>query len=112
LIEAIRQVHRGESSLHPSVARRVLQQLSNPNSKGPDADALTDREIEVLRLIAQGRSNREIAEQLFISEATVRTHVSNILSKLSLCSRTQAALYALRQGLASLNGQDSAILSR
>jgi NarL family two-component system response regulator LiaR len=64
---------------------------------------LTEREIEVLRLLAQGQSNREISVALSISEATVRTHVSNILSKLNLCSRTQAALYALKEGLASLS---------
>jgi NarL family two-component system response regulator LiaR len=64
---------------------------------------LTDREIEVLRLVAQGRSNQDIAVALSISEATVRTHVSHILSKLRLTSRTQAALYALREGLASLD---------
>jgi NarL family two-component system response regulator LiaR len=64
---------------------------------------LTGREIEVLRLVAQGQSNREISDLLTISEATVRTHVSNILTKLNLSSRTQAALYALREGLASLN---------
>jgi NarL family two-component system response regulator LiaR len=103
LIQAIQQVHRGESSLHPSVARRLLQELSGPSDNEASVDALTEREIEVLQLVAQGHSNREIADVLMISEATVRTHVSNILSKLNLCSRTQAALYALREGLASLN---------
>ncbi|HSJ52698.1 MAG TPA: response regulator transcription factor, partial [Anaerolineae bacterium] len=63
---------------------------------------LTEREIDVLRLVAGGQSNRQIADGLCISEATVRTHVSSILSKLNVCSRTQAALYALREGLASL----------
>ena len=67
-----------------------------------DGEPLTERELEVLQLVAQGRSNQEIADYLVISEATVRTHVSNILGKLHLASRTQAALYALRQGLASL----------
>lgn len=103
LVQAIRQVCRGESSLHPLIARRVLQELSHPAEAPPTPDPLTVREVEVLRLVAQGRDNREIAQQLVISEATVRTHVSNILSKLHLASRTQAALYALKEGLASLD---------
>ena len=108
LVQAIRQVYQGESSLHPTIARKLLQELSRPPepSTAPDSDLvdpLTEREVEVLRLVAQGQSNREIADQLIISEATVRTHVSNILSKLHLASRTQAALYALREGLASLD---------
>jgi NarL family two-component system response regulator LiaR len=107
LVRAIEEVYRGESSLHPSIARKLLRELSKPPSQESDADALTDREIEVLRLVAQGQSNREISDQLTISEATVRTHVSNILSKLNLCSRTQAALFALREGLASLRDTQS-----
>lgn len=110
LVQAIQQTHRGESSLHPSIARRVLQELSEPSGRGPDTDRLTDREVDVLRLVAQGQSNREIADSLTISEATVRTHVSNILSKLNLESRTQAALYALREGLASLHETDTALV--
>jgi NarL family two-component system response regulator LiaR len=106
LAQAIQQVYRGESSLHPSVARKVLLQLSSRDKQSTGADALTQREIEVLKLVAQGQSNREIAELLTISEATVRTHVSNILAKLDLCSRTQAALYALREGLASLEASN------
>jgi NarL family two-component system response regulator LiaR len=102
LVEAIRQVYRGEPSLHPIIARKVLQELLTPSEKPPTSDPLTQREVEVLRLIAQGFENKEIAEKLVISEATTRTHVSNILSKLHLASRTQAALYALREGLASL----------
>lgn len=103
LVRAIRQVYRGESSLHPTIARKLLQEMSRPMQKPPTADPLTEREVEVLRLVAQGRSNQEIADELVISEATVRTHVSNILSKLHLASRTQAALYALKEGLASLD---------
>ena len=103
LVQAIRQVYRGESSLHPIIARKVLQELSSPSERLPTPDPLTQREVEVLRLVAQGQDNREIAEKLVISEATVRTHVSNILAKLHLASRTQAALYALREGLASLD---------
>ena len=106
LVHAIEQVHRGESSLHPTVARRLLRELSSPSERGPESDCLTEREVEVLQLVAQGQSNRQVAALLTISEATVRTHVSNILSKLNLCSRTQATLYALRQGLVSLNDCD------
>jgi NarL family two-component system response regulator LiaR len=102
LIEAIRQVHRGEPSLEPSIARKVLQELSGGAGKQA-TDPLTEREMEVLRLIAQGLSNKEIAAKLFVAEWTVRSHVSNILGKLHLASRTQAALYALRSGLASLD---------
>jgi NarL family two-component system response regulator LiaR len=102
LIQAIHQVHRGESSLDPSVARRVLQEFSQPSSRS-ETDPLTEREAEVLQLVAQGCSNRDISEQLGISNATVRSHMSSILAKLKLSSRTQAAIYALRQGLASLN---------
>ena len=100
LVRAIHQVHRGESALHPSIARRLLRQISKPPEPGPDTASLTGREIEVLRLVAQGHSNREISRRLVISESTVRTHVSNILAKLNVGSRTQAAVYALRQGLA------------
>jgi len=103
LVEAIRQVYRGQSSLHPVIARKVLEELSRPSGRPPTPDPLTQREVEVLQLVAQGRENWEIAEKLVITEATVRTHVSNIMSKLHLASRTQAALYALREGLASLD---------
>ena len=105
LVDAIRQVHRGESSLHPKIARKLMQELSRPASPSqpPTADPLTPREVEVLQLVAQGLGNQEIADTLVIGEATVRSHVSNILSKLHLASRTQAALYALREGYASLD---------
>lgn len=103
LVQAIRQVHRGESSLHPTIARKVLQELSRPSNRPPTPDPLTQRELEVLRLVAQGLENQEISAELVISPATVRTHVSNIMGKLHLASRTQAALYALREGLASLD---------
>jgi len=108
LVQAIHQVYRGESSLHPQVARKLLEEISNPQQTHPPTpDPLTQREVQVLRLVAQGQSNRDIAEQLVISEATARTHVSNILSKLHLASRTQAALYALREGLASLDNAET-----
>jgi len=103
LVQALHQVHRGESSLHPTIARKLLQELSRPLERPPTPDPLTEREVEVLRLVAQGRDNRQIAQQLTISDATARTHVSNILRKLHVASRTQAALYALREGLASLD---------
>jgi NarL family two-component system response regulator LiaR len=103
LVRAIHQVHRGESSLSPAIARKVLQELSRPPSQPLTAEPLTEREVEVLQVLATGKSNQEIAAELVISEATVRTHVSNILGKLHLASRTQAALYALREGLASLD---------
>jgi len=104
LLEAIRQVHRGEPSLEPSIARKVLLELAQPGGTGRQtADPLTEREVDVLRLIAQGMSNKEIAAKIFVAEWTVRSHVSNILGKLHLASRTQAALYALRSGLASLD---------
>jgi NarL family two-component system response regulator LiaR len=99
LLRAIRQVHRGEPALHPTIARKLLQEIAQPVDLSPAPEALTARELAVLRLIAQGLSNQEIADQLSISEPTVRTHVSRILGKLHLASRTQAALYAVREGL-------------
>jgi NarL family two-component system response regulator LiaR len=105
LVEAIRQVFHGQSSLHPLIARKLLEELSSPSEQRPSTDPLTQRELEVLRLIAQGYENHDIAEQLVVSEATVRTHVSNILGKLHLATRTQAALYALREGIARLDPQ-------
>jgi NarL family two-component system response regulator LiaR len=104
LIEAIRSTHRGESSLHPTIALKVIQELNRPEQSSAAAeDALTDREVEVLTLVAHGLSNQDIAARLVISERTVGTHVSNILEKLRLENRTQAALYALKVGLASLD---------
>jgi NarL family two-component system response regulator LiaR len=103
LVAAIRQVHNGESWLHPLVARRLLQELSPRAGQEAQDEALTPRELEVLQLVAQGHTNRQIAEELSISEATVRTHMSKILGKLHLGSRTQAALYALREGIATLH---------
>ena len=99
LIRAIRQVHRGEPALHPTIARKLLQEIVQPVDITPAPEALTVRELAVLQLIAQGMRNQEIADQLAVSESTVRTHVSRILGKLHLASRTQAALYAVREGL-------------
>jgi len=106
LVRAIRQIYQGESSLHPTIARKLLQELACPPAAASSTSVLTEREVEVLRLVAVGHCNREIGEELVISETTVRTHVSNILGKLHLASRTQAALYALREGLASLSDLD------
>jgi NarL family two-component system response regulator LiaR len=96
LVQDIRQVHRGEVRLNPEIARKLMQEFTNPQPATPKHD-LTERELEVLRLIAQGKSNKEISDDLVLSEKTVKTHVSNILQKLHLSDRTQAAVYALRQ---------------
>ena len=104
LVRAIRQVQRGEPALHPTIARKLLQEIARPAERQPAPEALTDREMTVLRLIAQGLSNQELADQLAVSEATVRAHVSRILGKLHLASRTQAALYAVREGLTDTGG--------
>ena len=102
LVRAIRQARRGEAALHPAIATKLLQELARPQERPPTTDPLTGRELEVLKLVARGLSNQEIADALAVSEATVRTHVSGILAKLHLASRTQAALYALREGIVSL----------
>jgi NarL family two-component system response regulator LiaR len=103
LVQAIHQVSRGEPSLQPSIARKVLQELKHPSRRPPTPDPLTGRELEVLGLVSKGLSNPEIAERLTVTEATVRSHVSNILSKLHLANRVQATLYALQAGLTSLD---------
>ena len=95
---AIRAAHHGEMHLDPAVVRRLAESLRAPTREKP-IEPLTEREREVLGLVAQGKANKEIARQLEISERTVRTHVSSILGKLGLVSRTQAALYAVREGL-------------
>jgi len=109
LVRALRQVHRGEPTLEPEIARKVLFDLVQPPKPPRIFDPLTGRELDVLRVIAQGKSNREIAEDLVLAEKTVRTHVSNILGKLHLASRTQAALFALREGFASLEDVPAAM---
>jgi NarL family two-component system response regulator LiaR len=105
LLLAIRDVHQGEPTMHPTIARRLMRELQRPPDLPPTEDPLTEREVEVLRFVAQGLSNQEIADVLVLSERTVRTHVTNILTKLHLANRTQAALYALREGLARLDGE-------
>jgi two-component system, NarL family, response regulator LiaR len=104
LVRAIKAARRGEATLHPSVAARLMQELTNARSS--PLDLLTEREREVLGCIARGMSNAEIAEHLIIGERTVKTHVSNILSKLHLQDRTQAALLALRERLVPLDETD------
>ncbi len=100
LVEAIRRAARGEATLHPRIASRVIKTFRNlePEAATPFT-LLTEREMEVLKLIAKGSSNEQIAEQLVISVGTVKGHVSNILSKLHLVDRTQAAAYAWQQGI-------------
>ncbi|KAF0822046.1 response regulator [Cytobacillus firmus] len=101
LVQAIVQLMKGENQLHPKATSHLLTHLTNKNStERQPIEELTKRELEVLREIAKGKSNKEIASSLFITEKTVKTHVSNLLSKLELADRTQAALYAVRHGIA------------
>ncbi len=100
LADAVRKAARGEAILHPRVAARVIRELHNmPQDTPATFSELTERELEVLRLIAEGLSNAEIADRLVISEKTVKSHVSNILNKLHLADRTQAAVLAWKEGL-------------
>lgn len=102
LLHAIHTVANGEGFLSPTIASKVMREINQPPKLPPTKDPLTERENEILQLVAQGLTNDQIAEKLVVSERTVRTHVSNILAKLQLANRTQAALYALKEGLASL----------
>lgn len=99
LLEAVRKAARGETTIHPRVAAKMMQALGSKEEEASPFADLSKREIEVLRLIAEGMPNAAIAETLFISEKTVKSHVGNILSKLHLADRTQAAVYAWRSGL-------------
>ncbi|MGH2514183.1 MAG: LuxR C-terminal-related transcriptional regulator, partial [Ktedonobacterales bacterium] len=100
LTEAVRRAARGEATLHPHVAARIVRELSGATGENVTLYAtLTEREREVLRLIADGLHNAEIAERLIISERTVKSHVNNILAKLQVADRTQAAIFAWRQGI-------------
>lgn len=106
LVRAIREAYLGKAQLHPDIARKLMSAVAAQESTESRAatrshGGLTEREQEVLSLIADGLSNREIAQKIFISEKTVKTHVSNILSKLHLEDRTQAAIYALKHGFAT-----------
>jgi NarL family two-component system response regulator LiaR len=105
LLKAIHDVHRGEASLHPSIALQLIREINRPSELPPVDNPLSERELEVLKLVAQGLTNQEIALRLVLSEWTVRTHMRNILGKLHLANRTQAALFALREGLADLNDE-------
>jgi two-component system, NarL family, response regulator LiaR len=105
LLKAIQSVAQGEGFLSPSIAAKVMREINQPPKLPPTKDPLTEREVEILQWVAQGLTNDEIAEKLVVSERTVRTHVSNILAKLQLANRTQAALYALREGIAKLHGE-------
>lgn len=111
LVDAVRAVYHGEPRLHPDALRKVMEAATGARSGGarPDSGAppedLTERELGVIRLVAQGRSNREIAGECFISEKTVKTHIGHILAKLELKDRTQLAIYAIRHGLADETDQ-------
>jgi NarL family two-component system response regulator LiaR len=100
LAEVIRRAHQNEAVLHPRIAARLVKEMQGSRNVTPNPYAdLTDREMDVLREIASGKSNREIAETLYISEKTVKTHITNILSKLHLADRTQAAVFAWQEGI-------------
>jgi NarL family two-component system response regulator LiaR len=99
LLQGIRDVAQGLSTLYPSIAMRVIRELNNPTELMYTTEPLTPRELETLRLISSGLSNQEIGQKLFVQESTVAKYVSNILDKLHLANRTQAALYAVRKGI-------------
>jgi NarL family two-component system response regulator LiaR len=101
LVEAIRAVQHGEARLHPNIARKLMEQVAHQTGPKPGdlAEDLTERERDVIRLVAKGQSNQSIAQELVISEKTVKTHISNILSKLDLEDRTQLAIFAIKNGL-------------
>ena len=105
LLQAIRDVAQGRASLQPSIAVKLIQEINHPSELLYTADPLTRRELETLRLIARGLSNQEIATELVVHERTIAKYVSSILDKLHLANRTQAALYALREGLTELADQ-------
>ncbi len=102
LFKAIRMVSRGESLIQPVVASRVLDKLAELSRKTPAADTLSDREIEVLRLMAGGESNKDIADHLSITQSTVKTHITSIFQKLNVTTRTEAVTNALKKGIIQL----------
>jgi len=103
LLAAIRNVYAGRPALDPEIALKVIHEINKPSKMPPTEEPLTEREMEILQLVARGLSNQQIAAELVISERTARTHISNILAKLHLANRTQATLYALRHGIAQLD---------
>jgi NarL family two-component system response regulator LiaR len=105
LLQAIRDVAHGRASLQPSIAVKLIQEINHPSELTYTADPLTRRELDTIRLIARGLSNQEIAAELVVNERTIAKYVSSILDKLHLANRTQAALYALREGITDLNGE-------
>ncbi len=105
LLQAIRDVDQGRASLQPSIAVKLIQEINHPTELHYTEDPLTRRELETIRLIARGLSNQEIAEKLVVNERTIAKYVSSILDKLHLANRTQAALYALREGITGLNDE-------
>ena len=100
LLQSIRDVASGQASIHPSIAMKVIHEFDQPSEASYSSETLTRRELEALRLIARGLSNQEIANALVVNERTIAKYVSNILNKLHVANRTQAALYAIREGLA------------
>ena len=102
LIQAIRDTYQNKPALQPEIARKLMQDIQNPAVQTANESSLTDREIEILQQLALGKTNKEIADDLVLSERTVRTHITNILAKLRLSNRTQAVLYALREGIAHI----------
>jgi NarL family two-component system response regulator LiaR len=108
LVESIRAVQRGEARLHPDIMRKVMEKVARQPGINDSVDGaqLTQRETQVIRLVAEGQSNREIAQALVISEKTAKAHISNILGKLGLVDRTQLAIYALKNGLADPEGSE------
>jgi two-component system, NarL family, response regulator LiaR len=105
LIRSIRKVYQGEPSLPPAIARKIMKEIKEDPAEKPTPEPLTAREVQVLRLLAEGLSNEEIAGQLGISEVTVRTHISHLLAKLHLANRVRATLYALREGISSVGSE-------
>jgi NarL family two-component system response regulator LiaR len=101
LLQAIRDVASGEAQLQPSIAMKVIHEFDRSSEGAMTNQMLTRRELEALRLIARGLSNQEIANSLVVHERTIAKYVSNILNKLHVSNRTQAALYAIREGLAA-----------
>jgi NarL family two-component system response regulator LiaR len=102
LIQAIRDTYHNKPALQPEIARKLMRDIQNQVGQESLVNTLTEREIEILQQVALGKTNQEIADELFLSERTVRTHITNILAKLRLSNRTQAALYALREGIAHM----------